>query len=131
MVSLWIFPAPSVIIGARPLMWSGTISSTTDGRPSTQHDVVLRMEGSLPARGPPSPVLSRVGSATHSVHPVMIVDEGGVSGRVLTLHRASRPPSDLPPRRIGNPFRLPLRDGKYISRQVMFSGCSIALGDRK
>ena len=23
MVSLWIFPAPSVIIGARPLMWSG------------------------------------------------------------------------------------------------------------
>ena len=45
MASLWIFPAPSVIVGARPLMWSGTISSTTDGRPSPQYDVVLRMEG--------------------------------------------------------------------------------------
>lgn len=45
MASLWIFPAPSVIVVTCHHMWSGTISSTTDGRPSTQHDVVLRMEG--------------------------------------------------------------------------------------
>ena len=45
MVPLWIFPAPSVIVVTCHHMWSGTISSTTDGRPSTQHDVVLRMEG--------------------------------------------------------------------------------------
>ena len=45
MVSLWIFPAPSVIVVTCHHMWSGTISSTTDGRPSPQYDVVLRMEG--------------------------------------------------------------------------------------
>ena len=60
----------------------------------------------------------------------MIVDEGGVSGRVLVLHRAFRPPAMLPPRRIGNPFRLPLRDGKYISRRFLPSDFSIVLGDR-
>lgn len=69
--------------------------------------------------GPPSPVLSRVGSNTHSAHQKMTASWNEVSRWVLVLHRACRPPSDAPTRGTGKPFRLPLRDGKYISGRVM------------
>lgn len=95
------------------------MSSDGLGPPSLQHVIMLSMKGSPLVCDPLSSSRRQVGSNVRLVHQIVTASWNEVSGWVLVPHRTCRPPSDAPTRGTGKPFRLPLRDGKYISGRVM------------
>ena len=95
------------------------MSSDGLGPPSLQHVIMLSMKGSPLVCDPLSSSRRQVGSNIRLVHQMVTASWNEVSRWVLVPHRTCRPPSDAPTRGTGKPFRLPLRDGKYISGRVM------------